>query len=149
MLLLKLLEQSFLGFISSAGFSILLLVPIKLAPYAGVSGMVGWVVYFVSTKLGLGVYFSNLLAAFFIEAISMYYARHKKCPATLFNIPGIVPLVPGAATYYMTYHLVMGSYLKGMYFMIRAGGIAVAIAAGLILYDACHRFYFRFRAKKL
>lgn len=136
---LKLIEQVSLSFISSVGFAIIMRVPKDSIIYSGLSGAGGWFVYWVGGLVGLSVTVATFFGALTIAAISYYFARHRHTPATLYNIPGIVALVPGGISYQMTYHLIIGEYRQAMHYGIRVAAIAGAIAGGLIVFDLARR----------
>lgn len=52
-----------------------------------------------------------------------------KCPITMFMIPGVFPLVPGASVYYMAYDLVIGKTGEAG----ESGLLALKIAFGIVL----------------
>lgn len=54
-------------------------------------------------------------------------------PAILFNIPGIVPLVPGATAYQAVYEMVLGSVNKAIIYSVRVLLVAGGIAVGFML----------------
>lgn len=139
MIILKLIEQVVLSFISSVGFAIIMRVPKDSIVYSGISGAVGWIVYWLAGIVGISVTISTFLGAVTIAAVSYYFARHRHTPATLYNIPGIVALVPGGISYKMTYNLVIGEYNIAMFYGIRVLAIAGAIAGGLIVFDLARR----------
>lgn len=133
------IEQVVLSFITSVGFAIIMRVPKDGLVYSGLSGTGGWLVYWFGGLLGLSVTVSTFLGALTIAALSYYFARHRHTPATLYNIPGIVALVPGGTSYQMTYHLIIGEYSKAVDYGIRVVAIAGAIAGGLIVFDLARR----------
>lgn len=138
-MILTIIEQVVLSFITSVGFAIIMRVPKDALIYSGLSGTGGWLVYWLSGFIGLSVTISTFLGALSIAALSYYFARHRHTPATLYNIPGIVALVPGGTSYQMTYHLIIGEYSKAVGFGIRVAAIAGAIAGGLIVFELARR----------
>lgn len=138
-MLLTLIEQVVLSFVTSVGFAIIMRVPRDALVYSGLSGAGGWLVYWLGGLMGLSVTVATFASALSIAAISYYVARHRHTPATLYNIPGIVALVPGGTSYQMTYHLIIGEYSKAVQYGIRVVAIAGAIAGGLIVFDLVRR----------
>ena len=55
--------------------------------------------YWLANRIGVGRLGSNLLGALCVGILGLVFARIKKCPVTVFNIPGVVPLVPGVPAY--------------------------------------------------
>ena len=69
-------------------------------------------------------------------------------PVTIFNIPGIVPLVPGSLAYQAVRNIVIGNYEKGAYFTVQAVMIAGAIALGLVASEVFNQNIRSFREKR-
>ena len=93
--------------VGTVAFSLLFSVPRIYYPYCGLIGGVGWLIY-----CGLEGLLSTAEATFFAAVgvifLSRLFAVWEKCPVTLFLIPGIFPLVPGAGVYWTSYYIVMG-----------------------------------------
>ena len=83
------------SYLASAGFALTINVPHRALNFSGISGVVAWMAYWFCFRAGMGRMLSNLLGAFLIGILSLFFARIKKCPVTVFNIPALVPLVPG------------------------------------------------------
>lgn len=140
------LEQFALSFISSVGFAVIMRVPRSELMHSGLSGGIGWFIYWLVGLAGVSVTMSTFIGAFSIATLSYIFARRRRTPATLYNIPGIVALVPGGTSYQMTYHLIIGEYHEAVYYGIRVVAIAGAIAGGLIVFDLLRR---NLRTRKL
>ena len=67
---------------------------------ATLGGALSWVLYLVVREQTGSVFCSALVAAMGICFWAECFARLRKAPATIFLIPGIVPLLPGGALYY-------------------------------------------------
>lgn len=83
------------SYLASVGFALTINVPHRALNLSGISGTVGWMAYWFCFRLGAGRMASNLIGAFLIGILGLVFARIKKCPVTVFNIPALVPLVPG------------------------------------------------------
>lgn len=138
-MLIKIIEQGGLSFISSVGFAVIMHVPKKELLYSGLAGGLGWLVYWLVGLVGLSVTLATFIGAFTIATLSYLFARKRHTPATLYNIPGIVALVPGGLSYRMTYHLISGDYHEAVYYGTRVVAVAGAIAGGLIVFDLIRR----------
>jgi hypothetical protein len=64
---------------------------------------------------------SNTLGAFAVGLVAVVLAKWKKCPVTLFSVPGMVPLVPGAPAYMVVRRLIDGKYIAAQQMMMRGG----------------------------
>ena len=105
-------------------------------------------VYWSADSFGSGDVFATFLGAFTVALASYYFSKHKRLPVTIFNIPGIVPLVPGSLAYQSVRNLVLGDYVEAVSFAVRALMIAGAIAAGLVLSEVFNHNIRNFREKK-
>lgn len=82
---LNLALQFFLSYVSTVCFGILLHIPPRAYNVAGVIGGGTWVIYWIMYyQDGVGLAFSNLLAAILIAVCSRWAAQHKKMPAIVF-----------------------------------------------------------------
>ncbi|MBS7577868.1 MULTISPECIES: threonine/serine exporter family protein [unclassified Enterococcus] len=130
------LIQVIFSFLGSLAFGIIANVPRRSLLAGGLTGMIGWLVYIAFQKLSLGVAFSTLVASIIIGLISKIFAKRFKLPITVFNIPGIIPLVPGGLAYEAINHFSLGSYAIGIEKTINTIAIGLAIAIGLIISEA-------------
>ncbi|WP_461213727.1 threonine/serine exporter family protein [Lacticaseibacillus sp. GG6-2] len=128
-----LIQLSF-SYLSTVAFAIIINVPRRALNLAGWAGAVGWLVYWVLTyDLDVGRMLANLCGAFAIGLCGIIFSRVKKMPVIIFNIPGLVPLVPGATAYQAVRALVLGQIDKASRLTIRVVMVAGAIAVGFML----------------
>ena len=115
------------------GFCILFHVPLRcMLPAAAIGGM-GWFAYQLLMELGLGITASVFIAACLVALLADICSRLIKEAATVFVIPGILPLVPGAGIYYTMFHFIRGNMDKAGAWGARTLMIAGAIALGLLV----------------
>lgn len=113
-------------------FSVLFFVPRKDYVLCGVCGAVGWIVYRVMTENGISAMEATFFATVAVIFLSRVFAVVERCPATLFLIPGIFPLVPGAGVYWTSYHIVTNDLEMASQTGFSALKAAVAIVLGII-----------------
>ena len=125
------ITQMIAAMTGTIAFSLLFGVPTKFYPYCGLIGGAGWGVYCVA-----GFYFNSaqsaLAATIVVILLSRLVAVWMQCPATIFLISGIFPLVPGAGVYWTAYYLVTdqpGLAVQTGYAAVKA---AVAIVLGIV-----------------
>ena len=106
---MNLLINILFSYLSSVGFGVLLNIPRKALNGCGIIGVLGWMVYLFIKHLDLGNMLANLLAAFAIGVTAIIFARVKKMPMILFNIPSLVPLVPGGQSYRAIRYFALGN----------------------------------------
>lgn len=100
----------FYAALGSLGFCFFLHVDKRHFLPGTLNGAAAWALYLLTEHLGLPVFVCNLLAALMAAAAAEVLSRKLKAPAVIFYIPGIVPLVPGSALYYMMEALVQNDY---------------------------------------
>lgn len=125
------------SFVSTVAFGVITNIPQRSLIATGVTGAVGWMIFWTmqQNQWGLGV--SNFTAALAIGCLSIFCSRRLKMPMIIFNIPSLVPLVPGGPAYKAIREFVLGDSGKGftnlMIVVITAGAIAGAfMLTGLI-----------------
>lgn len=102
----ELFKQLLAAGVGTAAFSVLFYVPRKYYGFCAACGAWGWLTYFVLEWAGMTVTEATFFAAAAVVFLSRLFAVMERCPATLFMIPGIFPLVPGAGIYWTAYYIV-------------------------------------------
>lgn len=121
------------SYLSTITFGIVTNVPRRVLNACGVTGAVGWMIFWFSKNLETGEIFANLLGSVGIGIVSIYFSRKRKMPMTIFNIPSLVPLVPGGAAYQAVRNIVLGDYIAGSQEVLKVIMTAGAIAAGFMI----------------
>jgi uncharacterized membrane protein YjjB (DUF3815 family) len=140
---LNLALQFFLSYISTVCFGILLHIPVRAYNVAGIIGGGVWVIYWVMYyQEAVGLAFSNLTAAILIALCSRWAAQHKKMPTIVFEVPSLVPFVPGGQAYKMVRNFAIGNYhLVTVYFyqvVVIVGAITLGFGLGELLNRIIH-----------
>ncbi|MBP2099008.1 threonine/serine exporter family protein [Enterococcus rivorum] len=146
--MLTLFIQFSFSFLATAAFAIITNVPRRSLVACGFSGASGWLIYWTTTQMGANVALGSLLGALAVAAVSFLFSRWLKLPVTIFNIPGMVPLVPGGLAYQAVRNLVVGNYTFAIQSLVQAVMIAGAIALGLVLSEVLNHNIKNFREKK-
>jgi len=119
------------AFCSTVGFSILFHVPKRHIVTAGLVGALGWLSYTYIITSGSGSVLACFAGSCVVAVVSDLFSRIFKEAATIFIIPGILPLVPGANMYYTMLAIIEGDIQKtavvGTETIMMAGSIAVAL----------------------
>ncbi|MCB5712076.1 threonine/serine exporter [Lactonifactor longoviformis] len=132
-MILDFLLQFVAAGLGTVAFSILFFVPAKYYPICGVIGGSGWLICLTLNRyLGLGIEVSSFAATAFVIMCSRIAATKQKCPATLFLISGIFPLVPGTGIYWTVYYMIMGEMDKCSQYGRQTLTVAIAIVLGII-----------------
>ena len=129
--------------VGTMAFSLLFGVPKKYYAYYGGIGAAGWFLYKIMlVNVGLSIAGSVFFATVLIVLLSRYAAVFEKCPATVFMITGIFPLVPGAQIYWATYYLVTDNLYKAFDSGFLALKIMVAIVLGIVVvFEIPYKFF--------
>ena len=129
-----LLVQTAAAFVGTFAFADLFGVPRAQYSSSGLIGAVGWCLYLVLVRYaGCGPTIAIILSSVLICVLSRIFAVMQKCPAQVFLLCGIFPLVPGAGIFWCTYYLVSADLPQALATGFGALKAAVAIVLGIIL----------------
>lgn len=137
------MEHLILGFISCVGFGYLFNCPQKAIIRGSIAGALGWWVYKYFMYLNYNAVVSTFLGALTLSIICEIYARIYKDAVTVFVLPAILPLVPGAGLYYTMFYYIQNNSALASSKGIETIGCAVAIATALLIVSSITRFVFR------
>ena len=129
----QLVAQFFLAAAGTWSFAVLFACPKRLLPYAALVGGIGWFFYELTVLLGADATTASLLAVIPLTLLTRILAIVLKAPVTVFLLPGIFPLVPGAGIYYTAYYFIQGNNPLALSNGISTFKIAVALATGIAL----------------
>lgn len=120
------------SFLTALGFAILYNIPRKTIVPAGLTGAIGWTIYFFLVNyFGMLFFLATIIASFFIAFASQIFARRLRTPVIIFTLPGLIPLVPGGAAYNMMRAFVEGNSELGFDYATTTFLTAGALALGL------------------
>lgn len=122
-----------LSFLSTVAFGVITDIPKKTMVAAGIAGACGWVVYYYFRVLFSSEAFGNFLGSVAIGLLCIIFSRKLKYPTIIFNIPALVPLVPGGPSYQMIRSLVLGDNQATFDYLVKVIVTAGAIAAGFMV----------------
>lgn len=117
--------------LGTVAFALLFGVPRNCYIPCGVIGAVGWWIY-IGAQGMTNETMAVLLATMMVVFLSRTAAVWRHCPATLFLIPGIFPLVPGAGVYWAAYYVVTDRLMMAAHTGYGAAKTAVAMVLGII-----------------
>ncbi len=129
--MVKLILQVLAAAVGTVGFSLLFGVPARYYPYCGFIGGIGWLVYLCCLSY-TSASVATFCATVVVILLSRWFAVRKRCPATLFLISGIFPLVPGAGIYWAAYYTVSNQLQMALETGYGAVKAAVAIVLGIV-----------------
>ena len=133
-------EAFLLAACGTLGYAFVYNIPKRLIPLAVLTGACGWLVYSQFPQQPITGCF---LAALTVGVLSEILSRLFKDAATLFILPGILPLVPGARMYRMILALMEQNFDRAGSLFIEVMSFAGSIAIALLLATSLFRFLFR------
>lgn len=111
--------------------------------YSGLAGALSWFVYLVLLEMDfgelIGVFVATLVSAF----ISHIFARILKAPVTVFQIPAILPTVPGVGMYRTVYYMLIGDREMSGFYLAQTLQIAGMIAIGIFIMDTLFNMFLK------
>lgn len=141
--------QFVFAMIATIAFALLFCAPKKELVFCGLSGALGWIVYYILIQLNGNVVLASLVATFILAVFSRTMAVVRRNPATVYLLCGIFPLVPGAGIYYTAYYLIINESALFSAKGLETFEIALAIVFGIIFGFAIPEAIFhRYRNQK-
>jgi uncharacterized membrane protein YjjB (DUF3815 family) len=125
-------------FVLGVAVGILYRIPRSLLFYGGLNAALAWLVTVLLGEAGMNAVAANFFGSVALGAAAEALARLLRKPATIFVIPGFIPLVPGREAYTTMRWLVEGQYgdamAMGMQTLLTAGAIAFGIFVSITVY---------------
>ncbi|OZU88513.1 hypothetical protein CIL03_12160 [Virgibacillus indicus] len=141
---MMIITQLITSFIASAGFGVLFNAPRQALVQCGLVGMSGWILYYELVLLGMDVVPATIFGAMLVAVLSQICAKVFKKPIIIFNISGIIPLVPGGIAYDAMRHFVENDYYTAVQLsakvMLLAGGIAIGLMFSEVMNQVIKKF---------
>ena len=126
--------EAIVAMFATISFAILFNAPKEEVIHCGLTGSLAWTIYYGMTQNDINSVLASLVASFGLTILARAFAVIRKCPVTMYLLPGIFPLVPGAGIYYTAYYLFIGntemSGFKGLETLEIAGAIVFGIIFG-------------------
>lgn len=132
------------SYLATVGFGVTLNIPRKALNVCGLIGILGWMTYKYLYLWHSGMVLASLVAALMIGLFSFIAAKKKQMPMVLFNVPSLVPLVPGGQAYRAVYYFAFKDDEMALRYLVEAGMIAGALALGFFLAELLVQFYYKF-----
>ena len=120
------------AFVGTAAFCLLFNVPKRFCLICGLTGMAGFIGYTLTLNLASDV-MARFVGALAVVICARLFSVWKKCPITVFLVPGIFPIIPGTRVYYTAYYLVSDNLYSAAQSGFEAIQIAFAIVLGIVL----------------
>ena len=137
------------SFIGTAAFAVLFGVPRKYYVLCGVSGVLGWILYMILARYaGFTPPAATLFATMLVVLSARWFSVLDRCPAIVFLLCGIFPLVPGAGVFWTSYYVVSDQLRLALGSGFMAVKVTIAIVLGIILISELpNRFFTSIRRR--
>src|SRR5699024_8991832 len=118
------------AWLAAVGFGLIINVPHRALVLCCISGSAGWILYWLANRIGVGRMGPTRLVGLCVGVLVLVFARIKKCPVNVFNIPGVDPLVPGVPAYHAVRSMVEGQLSDSENLILRVAIVTIAIVMG-------------------
>ena len=140
--------QFVISMLATVSFAILFNAPKKEVLFCGFTSAFGWIIYYLLTSQEMNNVLACAIASFGLTLLTRGLAVARQNPVTVYLLPGIFPLVPGAGIYYTAYYLfTCDSAMSGVK-CLETVYIAGAIVFGIIFGFGIPQALFRRLAPK-
>ncbi|MGL5414493.1 MAG: threonine/serine exporter family protein [Clostridium sp.] len=114
---------------------------------ATIGGFFTITTYVIVNGIYNDIIFSTAIASAVITVYSEVLARKLKAPATVFLLPGIIPLVPGGGLFYTMTGLLTGNKAEfhsyGLSTLQTTAGIAIGVIIASLVFYHLNRILYR------
>lgn len=130
--MIEMLLQTLATFMLTVSFCVILAAPRSEWFFCGISGIVSYLVNQLILTSGIHQILATLGAAMALSLSSRMLAVLRRQPVTVYLMPGIFPLAPGAGIYFTAYYLIAGDMEAFSQEGMKTLETAVAIALGIV-----------------
>lgn len=120
------------AFIGTVGIAMLSNIRGKKLIFAGLGGLLSWLLVMASEETvsieAIRTFFVSVAATAYAETM----ARRFKCPATVFLVSAVFPLLPGGKLYYTMNYAINGDMLAFLSTGFQALYTSIAIGLGIM-----------------
>ncbi|CQR46019.1 hypothetical protein BN1058_00262 [Paraliobacillus sp. PM-2] len=126
------IQQLITSFFAASGFAVIFNAPKKALLQCGTVGMLGWFVYTICRMQAIDPVVATVAGSILVAILSQIFAKLFKTPIIIYNVSGIIPLVPGGMAYDAMRQFVVNDYNMAVQLAAKAFLISGAIALGLV-----------------
>ena len=134
------LQAFVFAFLATVAFGVLFQGPKRILWRSGLIGGLGWMIFIgLKDLFSVHSFSANFLATVLIALVSEIFARIWKEPVTVFEIPAVIPLVPGFGMYRGMNYILQNYVSYGSEVLLGAAVDACAIALGIMMVSGVFR----------
>lgn len=123
----------FVAMVACMGYAIVCNAPRKEIPYCGMAAFICWLTYQLVTRNGGTPFVATLLATCTATSFARILSCQRRLPTIVYHLPGILPLVPGAAVYHCITSAMEGGAFDTTINILTAFKLAGAIGIGSVI----------------
>ncbi|MDT2823025.1 threonine/serine exporter family protein [Enterococcus devriesei] len=132
---------------STITFGIITNIPRRAFFTCGLTGATGWMTFWIlQTYCHQNIGISNFLGALMIGLMSILFSRKMHMPVIVFNVPSLVPLVPGGPAFMAVRYMMDQKFTESMEKVVTVLVTAGAIALGFMFTNLIERALKRTRS---
>ena len=125
--------RSIMAGIGTTAFAILFRVRKQHILDTSILGFISWFLFLTLSELQFNVMLSIFISGFIIAIASRILAVKRKCPAIIFLMTSLFPLLPGLSFYRSIYYMLMGQETIAISFAKESFLIAFTIAISIAI----------------
>lgn len=125
--------RSIMASIGTTAFAILFRVRKQHILDTSILGFISWFLFLTLSELQFNVMLSIFISGFIIAIASRILAVKRKCPAIVFLMTSLFPLLPGLSFYRSIYYMLMGQETIAISFAKESFLIAFTIAISIAI----------------
>ena len=125
--------RSIMAGIGTTAFAILFRVRKLHILDTSILGFISWFLFLTLSELQFNVMLSIFISGFIIAIASRILAVKRKCPAIVFLMTSLFPLLPGLSFYRSIYYMLMGQETIAISFAKESFLIAFTIAISIVI----------------
>ena len=125
--------RSIMAGIGTTAFAILFRVAKQHFIDCTILGFISWFLFLILSSLQSNVMLSIFISGFIIAIASRILAVKRKCPAIVFLMTSLFPLLPGLSFYRSIYYMLMGQETIAISFAKESFLIAFTIAISIVI----------------
>ncbi|MCD8215752.1 MAG: threonine/serine exporter family protein [Clostridiales bacterium] len=137
------------AYLATAAFGIVFYAPLSTLPLSAITGACGYITYYlISNSLESADILACAAGGVVIAFLSEIFAAIQKNPVTAYEMPAIMPLVPGIGLYRTMITFMENDSVKAVDYLFQTILSAASIAVGLILTEALTQAWLRRQEQK-
>lgn len=138
---MKLLIEFFISMFAVFAFTYFFNTPRDTMILGGIIGGLSWVIFKLVLPYNNSYLFAGFLASMFIGISSEIAAIVFKHAATMYILPALLPLVPGAGIFYSMYYAINGDTVNMKIATIQTIYLIISLAIGIVASSTFARLF--------